>query len=820
MTNSNKIFVSPGIYTSEKDLTFVSQNVGLTTLGLVGETLKGPAFEPVLIKNYNEFKTIFGSTSKEKTGDNNPKYPLPYVAKSYLEESDQLFVTRVLGLTGYKGHYSYVLETQYGNDPLNKLALVAFKSRGSYIDEELTLQVEASSNINISSTGLTTNVFDEFTLTITGLTGTKTFTCSLNSSSPKFVTKVLGVSVFDKNQDDFPLYVDEVYPNNIKSLANRGLITGFTVSIITHDNQNDFLTEWKTSSSPYIVSEVRGGQVSDLFKIHTISDGNSSNFEVKITISDVDLNTGEFSLLVRDFYDTDDNMIVYEKFSRCTLNPDLNSFIGRKIGTADGEYELKSKYIMVSLADNCPIDAIPAGFRGYPTKELDSGSILGDIIYKTKFYDAGDETDIIDNITDDLIVARKTDKYRSTSLGVSSQEKFDKDLLKFKGDFTDKTTRGFHLSSQAANITGNTINGKEFITTEYNLEGDDKGKLSSSDFRKFTFLTSGGYDGWDIYRDIRTNTDRFIFGGQFYLSGTTENGGVFNTEYGNSDYYAYFDGLRTYANPQSIDINILATPGINIRDNYSLVQEAIEMIEVERADSFYIAELPGPFNDVVTAEEASEVILDSEIDSNYTATYWPWIQIKDTELNSNLYVPPTGEVVRNIALTDNKFYPWYAPAGYSRGLVKSIKAFKKLRLDETDVLYKNRINPIATFSDTGTIIWGNKTLQIKESALNRINVRRLLLRTRKLISAVAIRLIFDQNNQELANEFLRLVRPILETIKKENGLSDFRIDVSIDPEDGDSNTLRGIIYIKPVRSLEFIDLQFVITPTGASFDNI
>jgi hypothetical protein len=114
MANSNRIFVSPGVYTSEKDLSFVAQSVGVTTLGLVGETLKGPAFEPILISNFDEFKTYFGGTSPTKDGAGNPKYELPYVAKSYLQESNQLFVTRVLGLTGYMAGNTYGIKTLGG----------------------------------------------------------------------------------------------------------------------------------------------------------------------------------------------------------------------------------------------------------------------------------------------------------------------------------------------------------------------------------------------------------------------------------------------------------------------------------------------------------------------------------------------------------------------------------------------------------------------------------------------------------------------------------------------------------------------------------
>jgi phage tail sheath protein FI len=165
-------------------------------------------------------------------------------------------------------------------------------------------------------------------------------------------------------------------------------------------------------------------------------------------------------------------------------------------------------------------------------------------------------------------------------------------------------------------------------------------------------------------------------------------------------------------------------------------------------------------------------------------------------------------------------FPWFASAGYSRGLVNSVKARLKLTQDERDVLYQGRINPIATFSDVNTVIWGNKTLQVRESALNRLNVRRLLLQARKLISAVAVRLLFEQNDQIVRQQFLDTVNPILDAIRRDRGLTDFRVTVSSDPEDIDRNTMSGKIYIKPTRSLEFISLEFVITPTGASFEDI
>lgn len=950
MANSNRVFVSPGVYTSEKDLTFVAQSVGVSTLGLVGETLRGPAFEPILITDFDEFKSYFGGTLPEKDGNGNPKYELPYFAKAYLEESNQLFVTRILGLTGYKPVKTFAIQTIAGVEvdttsytgttgtttitttgitgstfytilsgvtsydgqsmlnyfinnysgltsgqtgtwfvmglvpesatsgltanlevisPLTGLdnasnnnnkewynvlvnssyntvysylfvydsgttsfnftqfaysatqysdyngrVVAALRSRGSYSGQTLNLEVTANSNFMISGSGLSTNPLAEFTLNVTGSTsGVKTFTCSLDATSSKYITKVLGTDVYDKLRSEIPVYVYEVYPNYLKAAFEQGYIKGLSLTEVYNSEGNSFLTEWDTPMSPMVVSEVRGGEVSDLFEIVTISDGHAGNYEVKVSFINIDIETGEFDVIVRDFNDTDDNIVVLEKFTRCSMNPDLPGYVGRKIGTVDGEYELRSRYIMLQMNENHPTDAYPAGFKGFVSHTSFGGSSdLGSVMYKTQYYTAGDT---IGYQVDGTPILSGGDKLRRSYLGLSSQIGIDRDLLKFKGTAAVGATDGFHLSVNASTITGTT-----FMTTPYDLEGQTGADnfLTTLGNRKFTLAVCGGFDGWDIYRDVRTYGDAYIYGKKTYVSGDTNNGGVFSTSSTspNSDYYAYIKGIDTFANPEAVDINIFATAGINFYDHSSLTSYAIDVIEEDRADSLYVISAPN----YTTSEEVLDALDTVELDSNYSATYWPWIQIRDVDNATQIYVPPTGEVLRNIALTDNVSFPWFAVAGYSRGLVNSIKAVKKLTLDERDDLYKGRINPIATFSDTGTIIWGNKTLQVRESALDRINVRRLLLRARKLISAVAIRLLFEQNDEIVRNEFLRLVNPILESIKRERGLYEFRVTVSNDPEDIDANTLRGKIYIKPTRSLEFIDVEFIITPTGASFDNI
>jgi hypothetical protein len=947
---NNRTYVSPGVYTSETDLTYVSQSTGISSLGMVGETLRGPAFEPILIKNFDDYKTIFGGTSPEKNGNGDVKYPLGYFIKSYLEYSNQAYITRILGLTGYKAGKSYGIKTLGGikvdtttvlsattetlsgqtnsitgstsysflsgktaidgstiptfisnltvsdgawftigyvpssgtsalntslqldspigneinknwyneyfiqtgqnitgvasflfkysgsasgytitkytikgelNQDYDDVIVLNLRSRGNYVSNTLKFEVTGNTAVQISGSNIDSNPLSDFTLSVTKSDGNiVSYTANLDRNSTKYISKVLGSDVFGKNTSEYPIFVSEVYPNLVSQLFSQGLIRGLSETEVVVDEGDNFSTQWDTSASPFIVSEVRGGKVSDLFQVITISDGNMANKLIKISIQNIDIENGTFDLLVRDYNDTDDNMVILEKYQRCTLDPETTGFLGAKVGTSDGEYQLVSKYIMINFADEYPIDAIPSGFRGYTTYQSGTGSsktLLGTIKFKTKYYDAGD---VISENIDGSQNITQGDKVRKVSLGISSQIGFDGDMLNFKGKNVAGSTTGFHLSSNASTIV-DTNGDKLFQTTDYDFEGQtgENNKLVDINYRKFTLAVAGGFDGWDIYRKNRTNTDDYILGKKIYNLNTTNNGGLFSTTTGNSDYYAYLQGIQTFSNPEDINITVFATPGIDFLNNASLVNETIDMIENDRADSLYIIDSPSP-NFVSTTGDLVGALDYSDIDSNYSATYWPWIQVKDTDNGVQLYLPPTGEVLKNIAYTDKVSFPWFSVAGYNRGIVSSIKAHKKLNASDKDDLYKNRVNPIASFTDIGTLIFGNKTLQKRESSLNRINVRRLFLRARKLVSSVAIRLVFDQDDDQVRNDFLKMVNPILDNIRKERGLTDFRVVVSNSAEDIDANTLRGKIYLKPTRALEYIELDFVATPTGASFDNI
>jgi hypothetical protein len=1063
---ADKVFVSPGVYTSEKDLTFVTRQVGVTTLGLVGETTQGPAFQPIFISNYGEFQSFFGGLNNTLVnspidGNGAPLYELPYIAKSYLSQSNQLFVTRVLGFSGYDAGRAWGITLDAALDPstvvdtttiqtpivkytastggvllntviydsllnyevnvksamtLNFLATAASGSSTTlvdatednksaanvftgasifiYVTDKGTTPAVLSASTSGNTLGPTTyaslftfdyntattttvsttpgsdpyltyyltnvntgnapfsplyaainNTVSTFTPTsadfwnvnngasysafsmsyktvssgtpvgnvvtftvsgtvqyisaasqtqyVTGSTsgtstystglgyadvedrtvailrsrgrvnsttqtydfqlpnngsiiidpsntnaetnplgyfnligtstvlGSYTYECSFDKTQKNYLPKVLGRTAQDGKTAAF---VEELYDHMFTTYNNAGKVRGINLALVNYSRDySNYFQEYQPAVTPYVVSELRGNKVLKLFRIWTISDGNAANEQFKISILNIRPDIKEFDIHVRSFYDTDASPVVLEAYSRCTMNPTANNYIGRKVGTLDGTYASKSSYILIELDDTVDTsDAFPAGFIGYPTRD----------------YMIGDKTAQNPHIFYKQTYGQFENK-RKFYLGISNAVGIDSDFFDYKGLDQNSAqwtgiTNGFHMDIDAGSVVidgDSTSTTYTFDTGDWTFRTDADVTAAGSPYdkvysRKFTFVPHGGFDGWDVYRTRRTNGDSYIINGSRgqagLLSGTFQDRTLTNGDLGiNSDYYAYLEAIYTFKNPEAVNVNVFATPGIDTADNSNLVEATIEMVEQDRADSLYIVTLPDtdPSGVVLQVSDAVDSIADM-YDSNYTATYWPWIQILDAENNVYIYVPPTRDVVRNIALTDNIAFPWFAVAGIQRGDVDAIKARKKLTLGERDTLYENRINPIATFTSDGIKIWGNKTLQVKETALNRINVRRLLLQARKLISAVSIRLLFEQNDSIVRNQFLALVNPILDNIRTERGLYDFRVVLGNDPEDMDRNQLTGKIYLKPTRALEFIVVEFNIMNTGASFDNI
>ena len=329
-----------------------------------------------------------------------------------------------------------------------------------------------------------------------------------------------------------------------------------------------------------------------------------------------------------------------------------------------------------------------------------------------------------------------------------------------------------------------------------------------------SFLGAGaGESGFDLFG--QHHGANALNPANFYDNINNTNAQGFNPD-ANQSQTDYQDAIQLMANADEYDINLMLLPGLNLENNQSLIQKAIDVCE-SRADAFLIADPVNYNSDVSTTITKADAI-----DTNYAAVYWPWVQIQDSRANGALrWVPPSVVLGGVYAFNDKVAHPWFAPAGLNRGgLDTVVQAERKLLLSQRDTLYDSSVNPIATFPGQGVTVFGQKTLQKKSSALDRINVRRLLIRVKKFIASSSRFLVFEQNNDQLRKRFLNIVNPFLEQVQSQSGLSAFKVvmdETNNTPDTIDRNQLVGQIFLQPTRTAEFIILDFTIQPTGAAF---
>ena len=786
------IFVSPGVYTREQDFSVFASRVGLTKLGLVGLTQKGPAFEPVSVRSTDEFLFRFGATSSE--------LQLPYVANSFLTQSNELTVTRVLGKEGYTDSNAWLITA---DGPTTAIPPTSGVTATTYSTEKTIIAVIKSKSadegltfLNTSATdiekGASASLLGSFVLSgSTGDFSANTLTVSLDESRDDYIVNVLGRNP-KKIEGDYGIYVDTIFPHYLRQAAAEGTpITGISNSITFSNDARytDFVGPYTNPSSPYVVSNLVGGQVRKLFKCQSISDGNSANREIKISITNIDTITRTFDVLVRDFNDTDASAFqtALERFRGVTMDPTQRNYIARVIGTTDEEYPRQSLFITLDMQEGHPANVVPGGFEGYSQVNAGSSETTAAPFFYKKSYLSGDSVSrTFLGISELAYTAFTADKVSFSN--VINTIEADKFKYIGTGSAGKEVVPGFHIESGAP---------AGFVSGDLALSGYTKAE------RKFTFAPAGGFDGWDKFK--------------------TPTFGVNVADASNKE--AFKEAIDTFTNPEEVDVNLFATPGVDYGNNEEIVKYALNIME-ERADTLYIIDSPRLTTDVAkgTPEEAVLAMQDTGIDSNYAATYWPWVQIEDQTTGQFVYLSPTAEVVKSIALTDNVAFPWFAPAGINRGTVGDSvrRADIKLSQNDRDTLYEGRINPIATFVQNGVVIYGQKTLQIRQSALDRINVRRLLLQIRRVVAATSQTLLFEQNDQTLRDQFLSKVEPLLLQIQNQRGLTGFRVimdESNNPPEVVDRNTLVGKIQLKPTRTAEFIDLTFQVLPTGARFED-
>jgi len=748
--------VSAGVFTRENDLSFLQQGVADIGAAFIGPFNEGPVV-PTIVNSQAEFTSLFGAADGT--------YYTPLAVQNYLREAGTATICRVAGVGGYTETAPLLLTATSGS-----------------VSASLGILFNTSASANAGFAGET----------LTDLDGGGDFNLSTLGSASLDVTDVNDIEAVFGNS---PFGTKEAYVYGFFKNSNITFTAQTSASVTVLGNQK-FSGSYGTGDAcealtPMIKSQTISGDRFDLFQFETLGVGNSANTKVKIGISNIKpagtvngTDYGTFTIVVRDFKDTERKKVVLETYSNINLDPNSPNFISRVIGdrklsidslgkiTETGDWVNNSKYVRVAnLNYSAPVQAVPFGHSAY-TLPISASAGVGALVPKVTFgtgsidqsgsiYYAGIDLDFN---TDNSIYLKPI----PTGAGIGSNSVFGLDSL----------------TSTTSALTNLVV-------------GDARAQ--------FIVAFQEGFDGMNPATVSKLGSDIEAGNSQgFDLTNSTSKGSI-----------AYMKAINALSNADEFDINMIIAPGV-VQRVHSFISNAIIDLCEQRNDCFYIM-------DGTTAGDTIKQATDNAalVDTNYAASYYPWVKTIDINTNKLITVPPSVLLPGVFAANDRVAAEWFAPAGLNRGgLVGAVSVLNRLTQSEKDELYEGKVNPIVQFPGQGIVVFGQKTLQDRPSALDRINVRRLLLTVRKYIASTSRFLVFEQNTSTTRNTFLNIVNPYLESIQQRQGLYAFRVvmdETNNTPDVIDRNILTGAIFLQPTKTAEFIQIDFNILPTGASF---
>jgi len=863
--------VSPGVFARERDLSFLPQ--GITEIGaaIIGPTVKGPAFVPTIIRNFEEYTRIFGGY------DSN--YYTPFTVKNYLDSAGTVTIVKV----GYLGGYKVTgLNLVISGSKNFKEVVATFLPAVNNNEGEGSLSGSVSLDGSLPVGGGTLIVGaraisgSSFTLDIAGGNATASITNltldigtqALGAGIRARGSQYIGSAIPSKPNADkigstnAPAYMYKFFRTSTSaSFAKHGNVNfrsdftdidsvttarlNFTSSVFLERSVNGFDFSTGTESvntsdgnyittitgnsdasaarTPFIQSQKIGAAATDLFKIYTRADGTDTNNHY-IIIRDIKKpsnanSSPDFSEFGIYLYDSLSHKSL-ESWPNLNMDPDSSNYLPKVIGdmfqtvnndgeiTVYGDYPNLSQLIRVgdykedTFTSNKNLQ--PMGYAAViepiistsscPTASFSKHQSFGG----SKLVPGNDETIHTYNSAVPYgfkIVAGYTADAVANSIEYLSPIPLNAD-------------KGSNIAMSLEDMFGfGTATNTEFTNDSTFVLAAAKLTISAPAKQlKFAVPFQFGFDGINPAR--KRNTGTSITTGNtmgFDITSTTSSGSI-----------AWKRAINAVSNPDEYDINMLVTPGIIHKHHALVTNHAVDKVEA-RADAFYVMDASDIDDSVAQA-----VTNIKNLDTNYVATYYPWVRMDDPSRSSGtIYVPPSVVIPGVIAFTDQVAHEWFAPAGLNRGGLTNVRMTKKkLTHTDRDTLYEGRVNPIASFPGQGVVVFGQKTLQAKPSALDRINVRRLLIRLKKFIASSSRFLVFEQNDSSTRARFLNIVNPFLESVQANSGLSAFKVvmdESNNTPDVVDRNQLVGQIFIQPTRTAEFIVLDFSVLPTGAAF---
>lgn len=997
---AEQTFRSPNFFEREIDQSAreVGGPIG-TPAGLIGTSLKGPAFFPITVATFSEFIAKFGNLDFRRYA--------PYAANEFLKHRSALTFMRVLGagsnesvgdiaktqLTDrVKNAGFFVTGTAASNDNLGRhMGCVQFlvaqhnfsveetwgypiftdndsfgPNSGSIVRGMILMASGARilvmsgaaavpGNVNGSNPTDAANVnSDRFKLIISstlgsaygnadGQPGLRIFSASMNPSDDDYFGKLLNRDPEKFSSEQHVLYADFAVDAQLASASQVAVLSGSNFqssnsgepSFKMRDLFGQFDTRYRSPRSTWFISQPFGRTEYDLFYFEALDDGEYANKLYKISISNIRASLddsrpyGTFTVLIRNWNDSDTNQDVLETFPNCTLDPQSDNYIARVIGdkkiyfnfdaesdterrfVVNGKYGNRSSLVRVIVNENVekklvPTKALPFGFRGPELLKTNdtltdgaassyrlggvnvgnlSASILpplpfrfkvtrgdvqqsgfvgqpgatelanGSLFWGVKYERTTDplnsnisseRNNLLDAYSKMLGLAKLDVLVTGSGADTQGNNKFtlakvalsNAALTELTASVNDHMREAAYMRDATLDSTDYTI--KDPTLANRRLTFGTLVSLTSSvefnrftQYMKFTNMMYGGFDGVNILdKDARRMNDKassFDAGGgaetTYVAPGLRYNPN--GTGPTNNTVASYLQASTVMLNSMVSSINILAVPGIRepyITDqiaakakSYGLALYLMDLVPYDDSNSRL-------YDDSTIKPDVEKTIAQFEgrgIDNSYTATYFPDVFINDVVNSRRVKVPSSIASMAALALNDRVAYPWFAPAGFNRAALDFVTNVPvRLSVDDRDKLYDSRINPIATFPRQGFVIFGQKTLQIKKSSLDRVNVRRMLLEIKRVIVGVASRLVFEQNVPDVRNKFIEESGAFVALVQAQQGIETFKIimdDTNNSQEDKDLNRLNGKVIVVPTRAIEFISIDFVITNSGVQF---
>ena len=742
--------ISPGVLARENDQSFIQGQPVEAGAAIVGPAAKGPVGIPTLVTSFSEYRAIFGGAIT--SGSSEYTYLTSISANNYFSQGgNSLLVTRVA-----KGTFTDASSTDlYNSVETGDLALKALSVTGgvggvasTYSNVPLTassgtggiitivkglaagkLDTSADAllgSISQQSTGVAAATYQDCPTTTNGAGSGAVLTLVADGtvSSVTVTTQGSGYAVGDEltvtgsvigsTSDIKFLFVADDIVVEVESAtittAGSGYVVGETISVgsVALGGGTDVsytLTAGDiVNQVPFVLSTLSEGVIMNSSGSEVgngaLSLGTQDNIRWEIVSSNV--NSGTFSLLVRNGNDTNRNKSILETWTNLSLDPKAPNYLEKVIG-------------------NTSYSIVVDGVDSYVQSQ-------GEYINKSKYL-------------------------RVSAVTAKTPDYFD-----------------------------NAGNAKSAYTSSLPLVG------------------SGSFSG--------AVGELFGAGAKFYDQITPADiQGLSPSDYTSS--------ITLLNNKDDYKFNLLTAPGLNSSDHSTPVNLLVTTAEA-RQDCIAVVDLDGYGTGISTVISNA-----ASFDSSYAATYFPWLQTLDPNTGQAVFVPASTLIPGVYAFTDASSDAWFAPAGLTRGALGNVtKAERKLTTTNRDSLYEANVNPIATFPGNGVVVFGQKTLQKRASALDRVNVRRLLIALKGYISQISDNLVFEQNTIATRNTFLAQVNPYLESVQQRQGLYAFKVvmdDTNNTPDVIDRNQLVGQIYLQPTRTAEFIMLDFNVLPTGAVF---